>query len=54
MNLAVFSAGISTSLLRSDSGDTFNVVFEEQYIDCEFVGYGEHRSSGVYQPRRAF
>ncbi|WP_339349024.1 peptidoglycan DD-metalloendopeptidase family protein [uncultured Alteromonas sp.] len=23
------------------SGDTFNVVFEEQYIDGEFVGYGD-------------
>jgi len=41
MNLAgIFGWDIDFAM-EIRSGDTFNVVFEEQYIDGEFVGYGD-------------
>jgi murein DD-endopeptidase MepM/ murein hydrolase activator NlpD len=41
MNLAgIFGWDIDFAL-EIRAGDTFNVVFEEQYIDGEFVGYGD-------------
>ena len=41
MNLAgIFGWDIDFAI-EIRSGDTFNVVFEEQYIDGEFVGYGD-------------
>ena len=41
MNLAgIFGWDIDFAM-EIRAGDTFNVVFEEQYIDGEFVGYGD-------------
>jgi len=40
MELAGIFGGVIDFLLDTRKGDTFNLLYEEQYIDGEYIGYG--------------
>lgn len=45
MELAGIFGGVIDFLLDTRKGDTFNLLYEEQYIDGEYIGYGAIQAS---------